>query len=128
MSCRLNLRERREKIPVKKSTRRKNRTIVLPFDQVEYLDKIDNDVINYGEDEVIKKVERQKKAPINKTIIKSTLINDMKSMGFVKTELEGEKIVTKMFDNMESKRETKSIVELKRRQVKKPKVVPVQEK
>lgn len=85
---------------------------------IEFLDEMKNDIINYGENDVIKKVERQKKAPLNKEIMRKAIIEDMIKEKFIKTEAQGEKIIEKMFESMENKRPVTNIVELKRKSIK----------
>ena len=50
-----------------------------------------------------------------------SIIEDMQKSGFIKTEKEGDKIIERMFETMENKRPIKSIIELKRKSLKKPK-------
>jgi hypothetical protein len=88
---------------------------------IDYLDEINNDIINCGESDVIKKVEKQKKAPLNKTLMKKSIIEDMIKEKFIKTEEQGEKIIEKMFENMENKRAVTNVVELKRKSIKQKK-------
>jgi hypothetical protein len=85
---------------------------------IDYLEEINNDVINCGESDVIKKVEKQKKAPLNKTLMKKSIIEDMIKEKFIKTEEQGEKIIEKMFENMENKRTVTNVIELKRKSIK----------
>lgn len=88
---------------------------------IDYLDEINNDIINCGESDIIKKVEKQKKAPLNKSLMKKSIIDDLIKEKFVKNEEQGEKIIEKMFENMENKRQITHVVELKRKSLKKNK-------
>jgi hypothetical protein len=82
---------------------------------IDYLDEMGNDIINYGTNDTIKRIEKQKKGPINKEIMRVSIIEDMKKGGFIKTEEQGEKIIEKMFETMENKRPVTNVVELKRK-------------
>lgn len=84
---------------------------------LKYLEVQKGDTINVG-DEKILKVETQKKAPLNKEIMKSVIIDDMKKEGFIRNEREGEIIIQRMFDSMEKNRPITNVVKLQR---KKPK-------
>lgn len=85
---------------------------------IDFLEEMNNDIINYGESDVIKKVERQKKAPLNKEIMRKAIIEDMIKEKFIKSETQGEKIIEKMFESMENKRPVTNVVELKRKSMK----------
>jgi hypothetical protein len=80
---------------------------------------MNNDIINYGENDVLKKVEKQKKAPLNKDIMRVAIMEDMKKSGFIKNDEQGEQIIERMFESMEMKRPVTNVVELKRKIIKK---------
>jgi hypothetical protein len=86
---------------------------------LDYLESVNNDIINVGESDKLVKVERQKKAPLNKEIIKCAIIDDLKERGIIKNEKEGEDTIERMFESMENKRAIKNIVQLKRKKIKK---------
>lgn len=88
---------------------------------LDYLEKMNNDVINYGENDVLRRVEKQKKAPLNKDIMRVAIIEDMKKSGFIKNDEQGSEIIERMFESMENKRPVTNIVELKRKTIKKDK-------
>lgn len=85
---------------------------------LKYLERIEQDTINVGETDRIVKVEKQRKAPLSKEIMRCAIIEDLKKEGKIENEKEGEEIIERMFKSMENKRPVKSIVQLKRKKLK----------
>lgn len=88
-----------------------------------YLEKIRKDTINVGDEKLVK-VDKHKKKPLNKNIIKLAIIEDLKSEKLIKSNEEGEDIVKRMFESMENKRPIEQITQLKRKGPRKKKENP----
>lgn len=79
---------------------------------LEYLKNKKMDTINVGTS-TIKRVEKDKKDPINKKEIKKKLLDDMKKEGLIKTDgvvkshIEGDKFIQSMLEAMEKRPVTK---------------------
>jgi len=98
----------------------KTEKIDLEFYLLKYLESKNGDLINYDGGK-LQKVESIKKSAINKDIMKQAILEDLKKEGFIKNNEQGEKILERMFDSMENKREVQSVIKLKRIQDKPPK-------
>ena len=101
--------EYKEKINTLKEEKVELETCIL-----RYLDNMDNDIINVGGKGTIKKYESVRKSGINKDIIKQSICEQLKKENIVKDDKKAKELAELTYNMMESKREKKTKVCLKR--------------
>lgn len=111
--------EYKEKINTLKDEKVELETCIL-----KYLDNMDNDIINVGGKGTIKKYESVRKSGINKDIIKQSICEQLKKENIVKDDKKAKELAELTYDMMESKREKKTKVCLKRVMERKKKEKP----
>ncbi len=79
-----------------------------------YLDKVDNDVINVGNSGKIAKQESVRRSAINQDIIRESIFEQLKKEKLVKDDKKGKEFADATYELMDSKREVKKRVYLKR--------------
>jgi hypothetical protein len=104
--------EHRNAIKELKSKKKENELLLI-----NYLNKNGNDIINYGNSDVIKKIERNKRKSLNIKIIKSSILDDLKSSGIINDDIEGDRIINRIMNSMKNKRPITKIVELIRKKI-----------
>jgi hypothetical protein len=79
---------------------------------IHYLDSLENenDLIQVGEDKLIKKTY-QKKSPLNREAMKKSIVEDLVKMGRIK-QTEGDEVIDLLFDSMESKRTVTEVTKI----------------
>jgi len=110
---------------IKEETKRSRETIHTLKDEknklessiIQSLDVVGGDTANYTANDTsgrLVKVNSVRKGPINKDIIKNTIIEDMIKNKIWDSEQDGEVIMNRLFETMEAKRDVKNVVKLKR--------------
>jgi hypothetical protein len=79
-----------------------------------YLDKVENDVINIGDNGKLSRQESIRKSAINQNIIRESIFEQLKKEKLVKDDKKGKEFADATFELMDSKREIKKRVYLKR--------------